>query len=116
MEYRWSLEELARLVAHKHYLEDTLEEVIEQKNIALDWLREKFHAIGPIQVFRDNHIRYINDEGEECTFYWNVTTRNGQEFEQFITPLKRYAWFEGEWRRTEEKITAWQEKINNNDE
>lgn len=116
MQYTWRLEELARLIAHKHYLEDTLEEVIEQKDIAVFWLREKLKAVGPMQVYKDNHVRYLTEDGEEHVFYWNVTTREGQEFEQFVTPIKRYGWVAGEWRRTEKLIEEWKEKVNENED
>lgn len=104
MQYEWRLDEFARLMAHKHYLEDILDDVIDQKNIAVNWLREKFHAVGPMQVFRDNHIRYMTEDGEEHEHYWSVTTREGQEFEQFVTPIKRYSWVEDEWKRVEQRI------------
>lgn len=116
MQYTWKLDHVARLMAHKHYLEDTVDEIVEQKNIAVHFLRDKLHAIGEMRVYDDNHVEYMDEEGEEKEFRWDPTTRNGQELSQFLTPLKRYRWFEEEWRRTEERLKELLDQITNNEE
>lgn len=104
MEYAWDLDTIARLVAHKHYLEDTMDDVIEQKDIAVNWIREKLGAVGHFKIFLDNTIRYMTLDGEEKEFHWNEITREGKEFAQFLTPLKRYKWYTEEYRRTEDLL------------
>ena len=116
MQYNWKLDEVARLVAHMHYLEDTMDEVIEQKNIAVNWIRDKLKAFGEIRVFDDQRIEYMDEEGYERVFRWNVTTREGEEIAQFMTPLKRYRWFQEEYRRTQDRLDEWRKKLGQEDE
>lgn len=111
MQYEWKLEKLARAVAHMHYLEDTAEEIIEQKEIAIRWIRDKFEIQGPLEVYDDNHIEWYED-GAKRSWRWNPVTREGKEFEQFVIPIKRYRWAEQEWGRTQELINKLQEEIN----
>lgn len=109
MEYAWQLDTIAALNKHRKYLEQIMDDVIEQKTIAIEFIRNKLKAQGVMRVYDNNLIEYIDEEGHPKEYRWSDISREGEEMAQYITPLKRYRWFEKEYTKTgellKEKIT-----------